>query len=477
MLFNLLISIYNPIIDVQAQESVKEGNNENITVVKDMELEDYQTEMVVGEEENLTVTLIPSDATDQTITFKSRNVSVATIDERGKIIAKNTGDTVITAESGNVVKEFTLRVKEQTIYVRDIEISEFQEEMEVGKTQTITTTVLPSDATDQTVKYSSTNPKVATISNTGEIKAIAKGSTTIQITCGEVKKELNIKVKFPTTNIVVEETYMVLKIGSSYQIKARVTPKEANQKLTYYSTDNSVISVNQYGRVKALHVGKSSVVISNGDYKRAITFIVNEQGSASSKETEKETIDDSEEVLSASTNEMLEQIINATEENVIIESSGGTIITKEILKYLYENKKILTVKSEGYSIFIRGNDILNYHNELYTQILFQQNEDGTTFILNHNAPLPGRIHIEIQEDILSDGKYVYLYNPSKEKYEILNTKFEEGQIELDITGKYMITEKKISRFTFNILFIGIGLLALIGCILAYIIIKKKYWFW
>lgn len=237
--------------------------------VKDIDLGDYQKEMEVGENQLLMVTILPTHATAQEVSYRSGNEGVATINAMGRITALAAGQVEIFVKAEQIEKKFTITVKGKTIenkiIVSDIEISEFEEEMEVGKTQNISATVLPSDAENQSITYKSTNSQVATISSTGKITGISKGSTTIQLKAGDVTKEVKLTVNIPTSSIDVNKTYIVLRSGSTYQLKAQVLPKDAEQRLLYRSTNEDVLSVNDSGTIQSRKTGKASVIVSNGD--------------------------------------------------------------------------------------------------------------------------------------------------------------------------------------------------------------------
>ena len=71
----------------------------------------------------------------------------------------------------------------------DIEIGEYEEKMYVDKTQTISATILPSDAAIQTVTYHSSDKSIAKVSSTGEVKALSQGNVIIYVTTGNVTKK------------------------------------------------------------------------------------------------------------------------------------------------------------------------------------------------------------------------------------------------------------------------------------------------
>ena len=341
----ILITIIN-LTPLQANAAVTSENNyetksEQTIPVTDIDLGDYQKEMQVGENQLLNITLIPTNATNGQITYTSENTTVAQINAIGRITAQAVGQTIITIKAENIEKNITITVKEkeeeQTIPVTDIQISQYQEEMDVGKTQTITATVIPANATDQTITYTTSNSQIAQINTSGTITAKSKGTTTITIKSGKIKKELSLTVKIPTTSIQVDETYLVIKPGQTKQLNAKITPKEADQNLTYTVTDEKIITINSSGLITAQAIGRSSVIIKNKDMQKIVTVIINKEGSTTAATTGKKTQE--EQVLSAYTDEIIEQMTNTQEDEITIEGNGEEILTKETLKYLSDNKK------------------------------------------------------------------------------------------------------------------------------------------
>ncbi|MDO5294849.1 MAG: Ig-like domain-containing protein, partial [bacterium] len=250
--------------------TVKEEEVMDTIEVTDLDLGDYQKEMIIGTSQLLGITVLPTNATKQKITYKSNNTKIVTVNELGRVTAKKIGKAKITVASGKVSKVISIEVKkqeinEQTTPVTSIEVDEFKEEMKVEETQSITASVLPSDATEATIAYQSSNKGVATISGTGKITALQKGTTTITFTAGGVKKELQLTVTVSTAKIEVNTTYSVLNVGDTIKLGGKVYPDDAVQSLTYKALDEQVISVNSKGIVTAKASGSSSVIISNGD--------------------------------------------------------------------------------------------------------------------------------------------------------------------------------------------------------------------
>jgi len=341
--------------------------------------------------------------------------------------------------------------------ITDIEIGEYEGKMYAGKTQTISATVLPSEAATESVIYRSSNENVAKVSSTGEVKGISKGSAIIYVTAGDITKELHITVNVETAGIVVNSTYVVLKQGEIYKLVSQAQPKEAEQDITYKVVDDAVAQVSQSGQIEAKSIGSTTILVTNGEYMTSVTLIVNSR--------DIEYKEDSERMEDKKDKEAYDYNIDA---------KYNKLVDAQRLHDLYESKKAVKIQGDGYTITIDGTDIVNYNNEFRTDIKLQREKDTTTFTINEGDSLCGSITLDFTE---KHGKYVYLYNESKGKYELLNING-NGEMVITSAGKYMITSRKLSMGTDWVIYVlATGVAIMIGGSIAYIAIKKKYWFW
>jgi uncharacterized protein YjdB len=453
------------------------------TKVTDLDLGDYQATMAVGSKQLLTVTPLPVSTVSQTITYASSDESVAKINEMGRITALKPGTTTIRATCQKITRKFVLTVTEEsvvntetskaTISPKDIEIANHDDNVIVDKTLTLTATVLPSTATGVTVSYSSSDSAIATVNSTGEVKGIAPGNVQITVTAGSITKTVPLTVKIATTSINVSSNCVVLKSGESSQLTAQAVPAGASQAITYHSVDTGIATVSDGGVITAKQTGNTTVIVSNGDMSNAVTVIVNTDTSAVQQASATaSTTDATQAVVNDAKSSLIESI--RTQKETSANVADCPLLTKDILKALYESGNTLQLKSPDYTLVIAGKDIANYENELNTVLSFHKGNDGTTFSLNDGKNLPGVITLQLNTQ--GNINYVYLYNTAKSKYEKLavtnKTKFT-----LDIQGKYLLAEQKLQSLPVSAILFVVGIIVVIGLIIGYILVKKKYWFW
>ena len=164
-----------------------------VTATK-VEIDVEDVEILIGESKKLTATVSPSNSEDKSVTWKSSNKEVAMVDSEGEILALGIGETVVTVTTANG-KKASVNVTVNPIKVTEIKVNETDVNLEINETVTLTATVLPTDATDKTITWSSENPEIASVED-GEVRAIAVGTT--KIICSskdEIKTEVNVVVE------------------------------------------------------------------------------------------------------------------------------------------------------------------------------------------------------------------------------------------------------------------------------------------
>ena len=355
------------------------------------------------------------------------------------------------------IEDTEIEIEDTTIAVTDIEIGDHEDVVNVGETLSLSTTVLPVDATHSTVTYKSSDEAIATVNSSGEVKGISKGGVIIYVSADDVTKEVPLTVKVATAGIKVNNDYLVLKQGSTFQLSTTVTPVEANQSVTYRSIDESIATVSDKGFVSAKKVGNTTILVSNGESSAAVSVIVNQSTSSTNK-------DDVSGSLVEEGKEYADRVAASAVEK----------IDADTLYHIYSTGKLLEIVGDGYTIEIDGKDIVNYKNEFYTDIQLVQKEEGTSFTLNKGEFLCGEVALHFSEP---NGKYLYLYNTSKEKYELIQTD-SLRDLKLTTPGEYLISSEMLSYSTVNIIyFIVFGVVAILVGVGVYIGVKKRYWFW
>ena len=152
------------------------------------------------------------------------------------------------------------------VEVSGVNLSQPTLALEAGKTGTLTATVQPSNATNKTVTWSSSNTSVATVSN-GTVSAVAEGTTTITATAGGKSATCQVTVSkkvVQVTSVTLNKTEAELIEEEELTLEAKVEPNEATDKdITWASSDETVVKVED-GKILAVAFGNATVTATAG---------------------------------------------------------------------------------------------------------------------------------------------------------------------------------------------------------------------
>ena len=220
----------------------------------------------------LTATVSPEDAMDKSVQWNSDNPSIATVDQNGKVTAINDGRAKITASAGGFTASCTVICV--SIPVTAVVLNKTILSLAKGSSETLTATVSPRDATDNTVKWSSDNPSVVTVDQNGEVTAVNAGNAVITASAGDVSATCEVSVFIPVTSITLSSTDLTLLVGQTAVLEATVLPDDATDKnVTWWSSYPDVATV-EGGRITALGFGQTVVVAQAGGQSASCSVTV-----------------------------------------------------------------------------------------------------------------------------------------------------------------------------------------------------------
>ena len=209
-----------------------------------------------------TVTLkATSNDKDAKATFASSNTKVATVSSTGVVKGVKAGTATITAAYGNATATCTVTVKASSVKFAKKTVVVYK-----GKTATVKATL----AGVSSVKYTSSNNKVATVnSKTGAVKGLKAGTVTITATSGKLKATYKLIVKNPTFSLT--KSSATIKKGKTTTIKSKAAPAG---KVTYTSSNKKVATVTSKGVVKGIKKGKATITVKcNGITKKFVVTV------------------------------------------------------------------------------------------------------------------------------------------------------------------------------------------------------------
>lgn len=232
-----------------------------------------------GESFLLSADVKPSNATNKSVSWVSSNTSIATVNESGQVTGVGKGSANITCTTVDGAYRATCVVK-VIQPVESIKLDVSSVSLEVGKSKTITAKVSPSTASYLTVKWTSSNPKIATVDSNGVVKGVSAGTVTVtaqSVDTAGVKATCKVTIIQPVTGIKLNRTSGYVRIGEVGVLKATVLPTNAtNQKVTWTSSDVKKATVTADGVVKGISQGTVTITAKtvNGGYTASCKIVV-----------------------------------------------------------------------------------------------------------------------------------------------------------------------------------------------------------
>lgn len=268
-----------------------------IVAVESIALSQSAATVTEGETLTLTAAVKPDNATNKTVTWAASPDSVVKITTGGKngetctVLVKSVGSAVVTASAQGHTATCTITAAAKPVEVSSIKLDSTALSLTEGDTARLTATVLPDNATNKTVTWTTDAPEVATVAN-GVVTAksagaaiitAAAGSKTARCVTNVAAKKVYYTVAYKLTHVsssnttvVVEqgtEFYALLTVNNSYQMNSvsctmggkAVTVTNNTVKIPEV-TGNIIITASASAiRVQSVTLNKTSLALTTGD--------------------------------------------------------------------------------------------------------------------------------------------------------------------------------------------------------------------
>ena len=231
------------------------------------------------EEFQLTATVTPQNFTDAVV-WTSSNEDVATVSDTGYVEICGVGTAVITVTAGKVKATCTVTVPR---LINWIEFDEDEIELRAGETYQLKPDISPSTATNKTLKYTSSDSKVAKVSDSGLVTAISEGEARIRAQATDGSDEyaicyVTVTGKAKVTGITLNQTTAEIKRGEKLALQATISPYyAANKNVVWKSVDTKIATVDDNGNVTAKAPGRTKITATsdeNSSYQASCTITV-----------------------------------------------------------------------------------------------------------------------------------------------------------------------------------------------------------
>ena len=222
----------------------------------------------IGEKKQFNATVLPATVTDKSVAWSSETDGV-TVDETGLV-------TAVSPVVNNRVTATNSAGQQDHVYitvlpnlVSAIEVDRSAVSLKVGESVQIVARVLPADASDKTLKWESTDTRIATVDGKGNVTAVTEGMTVVTVSATDgsgVSAQIKVSVVPIETVIELEKVTInyngptTIHVGDKVKLVAVLTPENVTDKrVSWISQVPSVLTVDTNGEVTAVGLGESWV--------------------------------------------------------------------------------------------------------------------------------------------------------------------------------------------------------------------------
>lgn len=235
-----------------------------VIAVESVSLDKSSLTITEGREASLTVTVKPENATNRNVTWTSSDENIASV-EAGIITALKAGSATISAVSEDGGKTAECKV---TVSAISLTLDRTSLDLCTGEKFRLSASFTPDDAPTRNLTWSSSDDAVVSVSQDGEVTAVAEGTATVTVATedGELMAECKVIVRIPVQSVSLDKTTLQLPIGEKYLFTATIVPENAtNSKMTWTSSDDEVVTVTDEGEITAIKAGAATITVTTED--------------------------------------------------------------------------------------------------------------------------------------------------------------------------------------------------------------------
>ena len=254
------------------------GRRGQYVPVESVTLEPTDLALSIGNSAQLEFEVLPQNASMKSVLWESDSPAIATVDDSGRVsaVAKGTTNITVKTEDGGKTAYCIVTV---VVPVESVRLDKSFLSMDIGEKQTLIATVLPDDALDKSVTWSSSNTRVATVSSSGQVTAVSPGTTTIKVTTTDGGKTASCAVTVKSilvTGVSLDKTSIEMFDGTSTTLNATVYPSNATTKTVRWTSSDSNVATVQDGRVTACNPGTCTITVTtdDGGYSASCSVLV-----------------------------------------------------------------------------------------------------------------------------------------------------------------------------------------------------------
>ncbi len=228
--------------------------------VRGVSLPESET-IAAGQKRTLVAKLSPADPANKTVSWKSDNEDVATV-ENGVVtaISAGTANITVTTEDGGFTATCAVTVVD-AVPVTAITLPETAE-VEALKVKTLVATVAPETATTKMLRWSSNDETVASVDEKGNVTAHKPGSVVITATATDgsgISASCTVTVTYVASESSLPSDLQMM-VSEETALNVNISPSNATfRNFTWSSSAPDVVSVDENGNLKAFKQGTATI--------------------------------------------------------------------------------------------------------------------------------------------------------------------------------------------------------------------------
>ena len=265
-------------VRVVDQNNVSSNNVDAIGV----SLSKSSLSMLKGDSYHLVATIKPVNATNKSVIWSSSNENIVTVDNNGKIMAKETGKATITVKTKDGGKTATCQITvfAEAIPVTGVVLNRSEVTLLKGDSVTLSAKLTPDNATNNNVTWTSSRPEVAKVDENGVVTGLKAGKTTITVKTKDGNKTDKCEITVENITVDVEEIKLnteelTMTLNETKQLTATITPANAtNKKIRWTTSDKMIAKVDDTGKITPVNIGKVLITAEASNGKKTAKCVV-----------------------------------------------------------------------------------------------------------------------------------------------------------------------------------------------------------
>ena len=220
-----------------------------------------------------------------TVNVKNKSVKLTSSNSyilKREVTAVSARTATIIDTTANVNKKVNriVTVINPIIKVTSVSLNKITDSLVVGNTDTLHATINPAKAKNRSVKWTSTNSRIATVDAKGKVIAISAGTVTIISTTadGNKKADCNVTVKntiIKVASVILNKTTDSLVVGNTDTLLATINPSKAKNRCVNWTSSNPrIAAVNERGNIIAVSDGTVSITVTTADGSKRATCTI-----------------------------------------------------------------------------------------------------------------------------------------------------------------------------------------------------------